>query len=638
MHGLINRLKKILKKVLDPGAYNRLRKWYHKIKISSLKSKFKRFVNQKVLISCTYPLIYWFYSRGAVKENKIVFIEPTLLTFSDNYRQIYKRLDISCDVRIHLLKRTVLSPKDYVKHCITLIKDVANAKYIFLDDALNVFGRIHFRAESKIVQVWHACGAFKRFGFGTADKIFGGTREELEKYPYYRYCTHVFVSSPEVVWAYSESMNVPEERIFPTGTSRTDVFYDEEIATSTRKRIELLVPQAKDKKIILFAPTFRGRVAKAATAAAFSIPLFYEALSEEYILILKHHPYVKKIPAIPQQYREFAFDLTNLVSIEELLYVADICISDYSSLIFEYSLFERPMLFFAYDLEDYYDWRGFYYPYKELTPGPVFRTNLEMIDYIQHIDERFDRQKVIDFRNKFMSGCDGKATDRLLNIVFGDDQEKLIRAGDQPVLDTDNGESSSILLETGDIETIDAEEVMARIERKFPAVSGKKIISYFITSSSEFKYPSMRAHADWNMIYEYLSKDHVILYHHPARIAKGKLPPTYYKRFYFDCTGLLKAKELAGIADVVITDYSFNLLSRVSLDRKVMFFIPDFKRYCRDEEDYGTRTEYLRDGGHFPGDTKELITAIQSGKGYVEDREEFLSRYWNICRARQSNS
>lgn len=110
-------------------------------------------------------------------------------------------------------------------------------------------------------------------------------------------------------------------------------------------------------------------------------------------------------------------DVTTELDIDKLLCVSDVCISDYSSLIFEYSLFERPMIFFAYDLDEYFDWRGFYYNYDELTPGPIVKTTEEIIDYIQHLDTRFNPSQVRAFREKFMSACDGHATDRILELV-----------------------------------------------------------------------------------------------------------------------------------------------------------------------------------------------------------------------------
>ena len=75
------------------------------------------------------------------------------------------------------------------------------------------------------------------------------------------------------------------------------------------------------------------------------------------------------------------------------------------------------MLFIAYDFEEYGEWRGFYYDYHELTPGPVVHTTQEIVDYVLHLKERFDRKQVADFKEKFMSACDGHATERLLEMI-----------------------------------------------------------------------------------------------------------------------------------------------------------------------------------------------------------------------------
>ena len=160
------------------------------------------------------------------------------------------------------------------------------------------------------------------------------------------------------------------------------------------------------------------RVKEAATPDKLDIAAFCKAFGDEYVLMFKHHPFVQQLPAIPGEFSKFAYDATKTLPIEALLCAADICISDYSSLVFEYSLFEKPMLFYAYDLEEYFDWRGFYYDYKELAPGLIAKTNEEMIDYIQHIDERFDRAAVQRFRERFMSACDGHATERILEYAL----------------------------------------------------------------------------------------------------------------------------------------------------------------------------------------------------------------------------
>ena len=113
------------------------------------------------------------------------------------------------------------------------------------------------------------------------------------------------------------------------------------------------------------------------------------------------------------------------MSIEDLLFVSDICISDYSSLVFEYSLFEKPMIFFAYDLEDYFDWRGFYYKYDEFVPGPICRSGQEVLACIKVVKTDFDKGIVTQFKEKYMSACDGHATERIMKLVMGDSLEKM---------------------------------------------------------------------------------------------------------------------------------------------------------------------------------------------------------------------
>lgn len=120
---------------------------------------------------------------------------------------------------------------------------------------------------------------------------------------------------------------------------------------------------------------------------------------------------------MPDTCAGYVTDVTEQMDIASLLMVSDICISDYSSLIFEYSLMERPMIFLAYDLEEYYDDRGFYYPYEEMTPGPIVKTTEEVIQRLQHLEEWFDADQVCRFRDKFMSACDGHATERLLEAL-----------------------------------------------------------------------------------------------------------------------------------------------------------------------------------------------------------------------------
>ena len=81
-------------------------------------------------------------------------------------------------------------------------------------------------------------------------------------------------------------------------------------------------------------------------------------------------------------------------------------------------------MLFRSDLEEYFDWRGFYYDYHELAPGPVVRTNEEIVDFVLNVGTRFDEKRVEEFRERFMASCDGHATERILKMVFHSDGKR----------------------------------------------------------------------------------------------------------------------------------------------------------------------------------------------------------------------
>ncbi len=393
--------------------------------IGKVRSAYSEYRRGKTLTNVLPPIYAKAAAERPVDPDKIVFCVYRGTTLPDSFTLVKKALEEdkshNWKISVTYLNQAATKSKVFYKKAETFLADIADAAIVFLDEANTLTSCIEKRPETRFIQLWHACGAFKKFGMSTADKIFGSSAKMLKAHPNYRNLDLITISSPEVKWAYIEAMSQEEnpDVVQATGISRTDVFYDEEFLAAARERVYKEFPAARDKKVILYAPTFRGRVAFAQAPVMLDFEKMAKALGDEYVLISKHHPFVKELPKIPASLEgTFARDLTKQCNIEDLLITADVCISDYSSLVFEYSLFERPMLFFAFDLKEYDDWRGFYYPYDEMTPGPVCTTNEEMIDYIQHLDERFDQQAVHAFREKFMSSCDGHATERIMKIVL----------------------------------------------------------------------------------------------------------------------------------------------------------------------------------------------------------------------------
>ena len=374
-----------------------------------------------VVFDGLFPSVYAQAARRPLEPNKAVFVSQKAMELPDNFRLVFDRLrDVyGFDCRLVSLHKAQGKPA-YIANCIKMLREVATARFVFLDDASDVISCVRLRETTDVVQLWHACGAFKKFGMSTADKLFGGTREEKQRHPFYENLSLVTVSSPEVAWAYREAMVLEDDPLVvqSLGVSRTDVYFDEGFRDAASAYVRAQLPIARGRKLLLYAPTFRGHAYDAKGPDQLDIPAMRAALGDEWFLVLKHHPFVKNLPEIPDDCKDFACYAPAGVAIDEMLCASDACITDYSSVVFEYALLDRPLLFFAYDVDDYDDWRGFYYDYDEMTPGPVVKTTQEVIDHLTHLDERFDRRELAAFRDMFMGSCDGRATMRICNYLL----------------------------------------------------------------------------------------------------------------------------------------------------------------------------------------------------------------------------
>lgn len=373
-----------------------------------------------------YPLVYGLSALRRVKPDKVVFVEVRDTSLDGSLYDMRRRLEkhyrftcVNC-----FLRSGFAGLAAYTGHCLKMLWQIGNARCVFVSDACNVFGTVQKRPETVVVQLWHGCGAFKKFGMSTADLLWGAEREELLRRPNYANMDFVTVSSPEVRWAYAEAMALPMERIVADGVGRTDRFFELDRRQRAYDKLYRLLPETQGKKIILYAPTFRGEIGSAQSPDELDFSACREQLGADYFYLIKRHPFVEQEHPLSEAQRAYARDVTEILTIDELLFVSDICITDYSSLIFEYALLEREMIFFAFDIDEYLDWRGFYYPYDELVPGPICKTTDEVISAVRAAERGENRERIRAFRKKFMSACDGHATERILRRAFGEELER----------------------------------------------------------------------------------------------------------------------------------------------------------------------------------------------------------------------
>ena len=371
-----------------------------------------------------YPCAYRLGCLKRQNRRKVIFAEVRHSFLTDSYRLIYDELSRKPGYTTEIVYLvTNQGGLSYLWRYFKLCLKMGSAGCILCDDTCNLFGAFRLRKGTKLIQTWHSCGAFKKWGECISGLSFGEDIEELRKYPAHTNYTLCTVSSEECVWAFKAAFGLPEENscVRATGVSRTDVFFKPENRTAAYERFGKGCPEAENalrsgKKLILYAPTYRGDADKAYIPEKLDTELMKKELGGEYILLIKRHGFVKKKWDIPESCADFAFDVSESMNIEDLLFVSDICITDYSSLIFEYSLFERPMFFFAFDLDEFYDYRGFFYDYTDFAAGPIVKTTEGLICKIKD-KNGFDRDRIKEFRQKFMGACDGNSTQRIVDYI-----------------------------------------------------------------------------------------------------------------------------------------------------------------------------------------------------------------------------
>jgi teichoic acid ribitol-phosphate primase len=133
------------------------------------------------------------------------------------------------------------------------------------------------------------------------------------------------------------------------------------------------------------------------------------------VLLMRLHPFVRESAPIPAGLEDFAIDVSDHPDIHELMHVSDVLVTDYSSAIFEFSLLNRPMAFFAPDHAEYDDERGFYFDFRTGVPGPIFETTGELAAWLRAGE--FDLARVARFRDESFEIADGHATERFVDQI-----------------------------------------------------------------------------------------------------------------------------------------------------------------------------------------------------------------------------
>lgn len=377
--------------------------------------------------------------KNNVDDKTIIFESFMGRSYSDNPRALYeeminnKKFDnykfIWCfkhpeeKTNIEELKRAKLvkyNSKEY-------FEAYSKAKYFISNSRIPE--AIKPRDGQEYIQTWHGT-PLKRLGYDLQNE--GGNalnslkdmrkkyKDDAERYKYMlspsKFCTEKFKS------CFNLKENNPECKIIEEGYPRNDFLSNYTDNDIKRIKSELGIENLKDKKIILYAPTWRDNQHTSGVGYTYkadvNFDLLQKELSNDYIILFRAHYFVANSFDF-EKYKGFIFDVSHYESINDLYVVSDMLITDYSSVFFDYAILKRPIIFYMYDLEAYRDdIRGFYIDLEEL-PGEIVQREEELINNIKSINlKTFYDKRYKAFNDKFNYLDDGKVSKRVIDKII----------------------------------------------------------------------------------------------------------------------------------------------------------------------------------------------------------------------------
>ncbi len=356
------------------------------------------------------PLLYRAFRLQSVQKGLVVFADAHHFTAPASMELLVK------EVKRRGNRKVIELYDDYqqisflrlLRRMVVFMAYYAKAQYVVICDNFLPVASCKKRKGTTVIQLWHGCGAFKKFGYDTTGDI-----PSYYKGNVFQNCDIVTVSAPACVPHFQTAMRLPADAFRPFGVCRTDKFFKKKYNEACKKLFAKRYPDALGKKIVLWAPTFRGSPADPKLAQYEDIQWLSDQLGESAFVIVKVHPLLTK---------KYPYDNCTL-STDQLLPVADLMITDYSSIFFEYCIYKKPVIFYAPDVEEYGMQRGFYLDYNSL-PGVAAKDKYALEKEVRRAltQGQKDCEKAQAFYEKYMCGCDGHALKRMADFICTDQQ------------------------------------------------------------------------------------------------------------------------------------------------------------------------------------------------------------------------
>ncbi|MFZ3496280.1 bifunctional glycosyltransferase/CDP-glycerol:glycerophosphate glycerophosphotransferase [Streptomyces sp. 5.8] len=368
------------------------------------------------------------FSRLPIKKRTVVFESMIGRQYSDSPRAIYEEMRRQ-GLEFEAIWSYRGSPKGFPKDAtlvrawsLPYLKALAQAEFWVDNQSFPL--KLTKRPETTYIQTWHG-SALKRMGFDLPElKAATRARQDAQQAGLDRF-DRFLIRSEHDVQTLAKAFRLPEKALLRVGYPRNDALAQarqREADGGARERgplaAELGIPA--DKKVLLYAPTFRkagGR--QAHFELPFDVERFADEFGDRYVLLVRAH-YLNHV-VLPPTVRGRVIDVSAHHDVTPLLDLADAMITDYSSVMFDYALLDRPMLFFTYDYEAYvHEDRGTYFDLLEHAPGPVFNTEDEFHEAVRTLDAQASEyaSKREQFGARFGEYDQGNASQSIIDQFF----------------------------------------------------------------------------------------------------------------------------------------------------------------------------------------------------------------------------
>ncbi|MEG7334824.1 CDP-glycerol glycerophosphotransferase family protein [Bacillus sp. 0102A] len=324
--------------------------------------------------------------------------------YSYNLNILYTQQASSIAERFPNVKSYLLLEKKPT-HLIKAIYLMFNSKIVITDNYFLLTSVLNNREQTKCIQVWHANGSLKKFGLEDITNM-QRTKTDIKRFKkVYSSFDYLTVGSEEMANIFKKSFGIENHQLLKIGVPLTDPYYRE-----YKKDISETL-KAQNKKIILYAPTFRDYDMYSIQLPFTEKQLIHE-LKEEYVLFVKLHPAIQN--NITNKFSsDYIKDVSNY-ALYDLLMAADILVTDYSSVPFEFSILNKPILFYTYDLPLYQEKRGLIDNYLSIIPG---RACYDSKSLINEIKNSFNNCKIKTFSNNWNKYSKGYSSENLLKFI-----------------------------------------------------------------------------------------------------------------------------------------------------------------------------------------------------------------------------